>query len=414
MREFYFRDTCRLCKANDLRLVFSLTPTPPGNHFVTAGRLDEKQKCYPLDVYFCNDCTHLQLGHVVNPEILYRKQYSYVSATSPVFVRHLRDFACDITDRYRLNPGGLVIDVGSNDGTALRFFQEQGYRVLGIDPATEIADRANRSGIETLCEFFGLEVAEKFAPSYGPAALITAHNSFAHIDDLETAVKGAKTWLADDGLLVVEVGYLLDVYQNMWFDTIYHEHLDFHSVAPFVAFFARLGMQVVEVIRTSSQGGSIRVIVQKDGGGHPVNESVQELIALERRAGLQDAESFVKYGERIEGVKEKLTGLLAEVARQGKSVAGFGAPTKATTLLYHFNLASALAFLVDENPLKQGMYTPGSHIPVYSAEAIYERRPDYLLILAWNFAEDIMRRHSKYRDMGGHFIVPMPEARIIA
>lgn len=414
MNDVYFRDTCRLCDGRNLRLLFSLVPTPPGNHFVGAERLDEEQKCYPLDLYFCEDCAHVQLGHVVLPTVLYQNHYSYVSGTSPVFLRHLKESAYDIVSEYHPRDGGLVVDIGSNDGSALRFFREQGFRVLGVDPAIEIAKRANEAAIETLCEFFGRNVAEKYEPLYGPAALIISHNTLAHIDDLRAVVESARRWLADDGLFVVEVGYLLDVFQKMWFDTIYHEHLDFHSVSPLVAFFDRMGMEIIDVRRTSAQGGSIRVVLQKQGGKYPIKRAVQEIVLLERDAGLHNAESFVQYAQQINSVKVGLTELVGELKRQGKRIAAFGAPTKATTLLYHFGLGWALDFLVDENPLKQHMYSPGLHLPVYPAEAIYEKRPDCLLILAWNFADDIMQRHGQYRDMGGRFILPMPVARIVA
>ena len=218
---------------------------------------------------------------------------------------------------------------------------------------------------------------------------------------------------ADDGLFVIEVGYLLDVYENAWFDTIYHEHLDFHSLAPLVTFFSKLGMQVVDVQRVSPQGGSIRVITQRAGGSRQVRKSVSELVALEKRVGLDRAETFVAFDERIKLVKRQLRELVNGLKSQGKSIAGYGAPTKATTLLTHFELGNVLEFLVDDNPLKQGLLSPGHHIPVVSAQEMYDRRPDFVLILAWNFAENIMQQHQRYRDQGGSFILPMPEPRIV-
>lgn len=410
----YFRDRCRLCEGEHLERVIELAPTPPGNHFVKSSERSVPQQTFPLEVYFCRDCSHVQLGHVVDPEILYRQNYSYVSATSPVFVEHLRAYAILMQQDFELPAGSLVVDIGSNDGTALSFFKEAGYPVVGVDPATEIAQIARDRGIETVCEFFGAEHAAAWRDEYGPAALITSHNACAHIDDLRDVVEGVKLWLADDGLFVIEVGYLLDVYENAWFDTIYHEHLDYHSFAPLVGFFSRLGLEVIDVQRVSPQGGSIRVIAQRAGGSRAVRASVSALVDLEKRAGLDRAETFVAFGQRIERVKQRLRELVNPLKAEGKSIVGFGAPTKATTLLTHFELGDVLDYLVDDNPLKQGLFSPGQHIPVFAADRIYEQQPDFVLILAWNFADSIMQKHQLYRERGGKFILPMPEPRIVS
>ena len=410
--DFYKKTVCRLCDSKRLSLVIQLTPTPPGNHFVTREQLSAVQTSYPLEVYFCEDCHHLQLGHVVNPEFLYQNHYSYVSGTSPVFVKHLREYARYICERFSVAKSGLIVDIGSNDGTALRFFKEAGYNVLGVDPATEIVQKANENGIRTVCRFFDLEVAKQCAQESGPAALINSHNACAHIDDLSGVIAGVKHWLAADGLFVLEVGYLLDIYENVWFDTIYHEHLDFHSVDPLVKFLSHHGLEVISAQRISPQGGSIRLISQKAHGPHTVDASVQELIARERAVGLDKAEIFRAFNQNIDRVKQGLAKLIKELKMQNRTIAGYGAPTKATTLLTHFDLGNALDFIVDDNPLKQNLYSPGHHIPVYPASELYVRPPDYLLILAWNFAADIMNRHKQFRDRGGRFIIPMPEARI--
>lgn len=409
----HFKDRCRLCDARELERVVELTPTPPGNHFVSAEDLDVPQPVYPLELYFCRNCGHVQLGHVVNPEILYRKNYSYVSGTSPVFVEHLRRYAAYMQQEYDLPTSSLIVDIGSNDGTALSFFKEAGFRVVGVDPATEIAQIAQTRGIDTECEFFGVAVASRLSAKYGSAQLITSHNACAHIDDLRGVVEGVTNWLADDGLFVIEVGYVLDVYENAWFDTIYHEHLDYHSVSPLVAFFAGLGLEVIDVQRISPQGGSIRVVSQKRGGGHGVRDSVASIMRLEHQVGLDRADTYVAFNESINDVKQRLRALVGGLQSENKSIAGYGAPTKATTLLTHFELEQVLDFLVDDNPLKQGLFSPGHHIPVLEADEIYNRCPDYVLVLAWNFAESIMSRHRRYSDLGGRFILPMPDPRIV-
>ena len=410
----YFRDTCRLCESKALQKVIELTPTPPGNNFLRADQLDDPEPVYPIDAYFCRDCHHLQLGHVVDPDILYRDDYAYVSGTSPVFVKHLGDYANDTVRRFGLKPGSLVADIGSNDGTCLSFFKDAGMEVLGIDPATHIAERATANGIPTLDEFFCEELAQRLRAGHGPASLITSHNALAHIDDLAGVVRGVRHWLADDGLFIFEVGYLVDVYQNVWFDTIYHEHLDFHSVEPFVGFFERFGMEVIGVQRVSPQGGSIRVTTQKKGGGRSRDGSVDELIALEHDIGFDRAETFLAYIDRINAVKSDLSGIVKGLKAQGKSIAAYGAPTKSTTLLHHFELGEGiLDFIVDDNPLKQGLYSPGYHIRVVAADELEAREPDYLLILAWNFAGPIMKKQAAFTAQGGRFILPMPKARIV-
>jgi len=412
--DYYHRTTCRMCDGDSLTKVMELTPTPPGNDLLKEEELGNPEPVYPLDLYFCEHCHHLQLGHVLDPQILYQKNYSYVSATSSVFVKYLQNYANDMIERFNLQPGTLVSDIGSNDGTCLRFFKDGGMRVLGVDPAKEIAQRATESGIETVGDFFSYALAIKLREKYGSVGYITSHNACAHIDHLDDVMRGVEHWLDDQGVFVLEVGYFLDVYTNIWFDTIYHEHLDFHTVAPFDKLFARVGMEVICVQRVAPQGGSIRVMAQKIGGRHKRDPSVDELIALEHEVGLDKASTFKDFDRQIREVRDQLQELTSSLKRKNKTIVGFGAPTKATTLLSHFSLGSdVLDFIVDDNPLKQGLYMPATHIPVYSAGKIYEERPDYVLILAWNFAQSIMEMHQRYKEEGGQFIVPMPTPAIV-
>lgn len=414
MTDFYLRTTCRMCDSAGLERVVALTPTPPGNNFRRSNELAEPEPRYPLEVYFCGVCHHLQLGHVVDPKILYQNDYTYVSATSAKFVEHLRSYAKEMVERFRLRPGALVADIGSNDGTCLRFFKEAGCKVLGVDPATEIAKRATAAGIETVGEFFSEALARRLRSEHGPASFITSHNACAHIDHLDGVVRGVREWLDDDGLFVAEVGYLLDIYQNTWFDTIYHEHLDYHSVAPFRQLFARTGMELIGAQRVSPQGGSIRVFAQKTGGPRQPDGSAAALIDLEAQNKLDVAQTFVEFGRRVDQVGARLRTLVDELKSRGKTIAAYGAATKATTLLMHFRLgAREIDFIVDDNPLKQGLFSPATHIPVLATDELYRRRPDYTLILAWNFADPIMAMHKRYVHEGGRFVVPMPVPRIL-
>ncbi len=403
-----------MCDSNKLFKAVSLSPTPPGNDFLTMEELGRDEQLYPLDLYFCEDCFHVQLGHVVNPLVLYQKNYTYVSATSKLFVNHLKDYAVDMIKKFNLEASSFVVDIGSNDGTCLSFFQDNGMKVLGVDPATNIAKQATENGIETIADFFNYDLAIKLRKKYGAAAYITSHNACAHIDNLLDVVRGVECWLDERGVFVLEVGYLVDVYTNTWFDTIYHEHLDFHTVAPFEKLFERAGMEIIGVDRISPQGGSIRVFSQKKNGKYERDNSVDELIELEHELGLDKLKTFYDFEDKINLVRKKLHKLVNELKANNKTIAGFGAPTKATTLMNHFGIdESILDFIVDDNPLKQGLYTPISHIPVLSAEALYDRKPDYVLILAWNFASPIMKNHKKYSDEIGQFILPMPSPQII-
>jgi len=413
-KDYYRRDTCRLCNQKKLEDVIELKPTPPGNNFLSKEQLLTPESFYPLVVRFCKNCFHVQLADVVDPKILYQDDYKYVSGTAPIFVEHFRQYAKDVLAEYAIPKGALVADIGSNDGSCLRFFKEAGHKVLGVDPATEIAAKATEQGIPTIATFFSESLGQQLLKEYGPAYLITSHNACAHIDDLTGIMRGVQHWLADDGLFIFEVGYLLDVYRNTWFDTMYHEHLDYHSVKPLIPFFESLDMGLLSVKRISPQGGSIRVCVQKKGGRRRADSSVSALVRLEEEMGLDKVETFRTFNEKINAVKQELSGILRSLKMQGKSIAGYGAPTKSTTLLTYFGLGKDIIdYIVDDNPLKQGKFTPGLHIPIMVVEELYKRMPDYLVVLSWNFAEPIMAKHQEYKNRGGKFILPMPTARIV-
>lgn len=412
--DYYLRTTCRMCLSDSLTKVMTLTPTPPGNNFVSKEELGIEQACYPLDLYFCENCSHVQLGHVVDPKILYQNDYSYVSATSSHFVKHLSDYAEHIIKKFSIEKNSFVIDIGSNDGTCLSFFQKQGMKVLGVDPAENIAELAKGNGVDTVADFFCLPVAKRIQSEHGRAKLITSHNACAHIDDLDSVMNGVKQLLDKDGIFCLEVGYLYDVYTNNWFDTIYHEHVDYHTVKPFEYLFSRFDMELISVERISPQGGSIRVIAQHKDGGRTKDDSVYELMQLEKDSELYNSATFINFAEKINKVKQNLREIINKLKDEGKRIAAFGAPTKATTLMAHFEIDSDdIEYIVDDNSLKQGLYSPGLHIPVYAADKIYEDMPDYILILAWNFAEPIMKNHSRYVEQGGRFVVPMPYPQVV-
>lgn len=407
------RTRCRLCESKSLELVVSLTSTPLANAFVPASELDKKQELFPLDVFFCCNCGHAQLLDVVDPVLLF-ENYVYVSGTSPVSIEYFRTYAEEVITRFNVPKGAFVLDIGSNDGTLLRFFKEADLRVLGVDPAKDIARAATQAGIETLVTFFTPELATEIKLKHGRASVIMANNVFAHADDLKGIVDGIRHLLTPDGLFVFEVSYLVDVYRKTLFDTIYHEHLSYHTVKPLRDFFARNDMEMIETVRIDTQGGSLHGIVQLAGGERNVGISVTKLIALEAELGLDWPGTLQTFSAKIEDVKTRLRTLLLGLTGEGKKIAAYGAAAKATTLMYHFDIGpDILDFIVDDSPLKQGLYSPGYHIPVLPSSAIYEHKPDYLLILAWNFAGPIMAKHTAFTDAGGHFIVPLPQIEMI-
>jgi SAM-dependent methyltransferase len=394
------RKDCRLCHDTDLSMALSLTPTPPANEFVANPKVE--QDCFPLELFKCNACEHYQLLDIVDPNRLF-KNYVYVSGTSPVFVRHFRNYACDLVSSFDPAPKSLVVDIGSNDGTLLREFRNNGLRVLGVDPACNIATEAfDNHGIFTIDDFFNQEVAREIVEHHGKATLITANNVFAHADDLDEITLGVKNLLEDDGVFTFEVSYFGDVVAHNLFDTIYHEHLSYHTIKPLIKFFQKHSLKLFNVKHIDTHGGSIRgYVCHASNPNHRAMDNCHE--GEINIAGLSD---------KIEQLKQDLSARLHELKSQGKTIVAFGAPAKATTLMYHFDLGEGIIdFVVDDSLLKQGLYTPGKHIPVLSSSALYEQKPDYVVILAWNFAEPIIKQHQKFIEQGGHFIVPIPELK---
>jgi SAM-dependent methyltransferase len=409
--ECYFRTQCRLCDSSQLNCVISLTPTPPANGLLTDASIDLNEKSFPLDVYRCDACGHIQLLNILNKNMLFT-HYLYVSRTSPVMVNHLKK-QCDSTiSRLKLKQGDLVVEIGSNDGTLLQFFKQAGMRVLGIDPAKNIAMEAQKNGIETITDFFSETLAGEIRKKHGSAAVICANNVFAHIDDLNNIACGIRALLALNGQFIFEVGYLVDVYQKTLFDTIYHEHVDFHRVAPLVKFFNKHNMSFISAERVDIQGGSLRGYVRL--GSHKPDDSIFKLNDLEQSIGLDKADTFKTYESQIRYRKDELMSLLRGLKSNGKSIVGYGSPAKATTLMHHFGLdKNIIDFIVEDNSLKHGYFTPGFHVPILPIEALYQKKPDYVLVLAWNFSDPIIHKHKHYAGIDSRFIVPLPNLRLI-
>jgi SAM-dependent methyltransferase len=354
----------------------------------------------------------LQLLDVVQPEAVYR-DYLYETTSSLGLVEHFSTYAEKVLSRTHLAKDSLVVDIGSNDGTLLRAFKDRGMRVLGVDPAREIARKATASGIETLPEFFDSRLAREIKRIHGPASLITCNNLFANVDDVMSLTEGIRDLLAPDGTFIFESFYLADFISNMVFDFAYHEHLSYYSVRPLQRFFARCNMQLVDVERIPTKGGSLRYFVQQAGAAREVSPIVEQLGQTEESLGLGRPEAFAKFAREINSAKESLLQYLKQLKAEKKTVCGYGASATTTTLIYHFELCGLLDFIVDDFSAKQNLFSPGCHIPVLPPTALYEREPDYVLILAWRYVEPIAQKHESFIAGGGHFIVPLPHLRII-
>lgn len=390
--------------------MLALPPCPPVDAFVTADRLGESQPNFPLDLFLCLKCGHAQLLDVVSPDILFGS-YIYVTSSSPGLVEHFRSYAEELLGWLQPPAGALAVDIGSNDGTLLRFFKDASLRVVGVDPALEIGRRATAQGIETRTAFFGPEIAKQVREERGSATIVTANNVFAHTDDLGAMADGVRSLLADDGVFVFEVSYLLDMIDGMIFDLIYHEHLDYHSVKPLMSFLSSRGLELIDVRRNASKGGTLRCIAQLAGAGRPTSPTLARMIAHEDAVGLHRVETYSRWAERIALVGSKVNGMIRDLRAQGKTIAGYGASATGTVLTYTFGLADFIDFIVDDVPERQGRFSPGHHIPVVGANRIYEDRPDYVIVLAWRFADMIISKHSGYTNSGGRFIVPLPEPK---
>lgn len=411
-KNFYLRDSCRLCKSKRLENVLPLTPTALCDAYILADRLKEQQEVYPLGLFLCLDCGYVHLPYVVDPKIIYL-DYIYVTTSSLGLADHFKEYADEV--RLRLSPpkDSLVVDIGSNDGTLLRFFKNHGLRVLGIEPAKVIAQEATSRGIETIAEFFNLNLAQKIKDQYGQAGIITINNLFANIDDLEGLAASVSTLLAPDGVFIIESSYLDDMIKNMVFDFIYHEHLSYLSVKPLINFFRRFNMELIDVERVPTKGGSLRYYFQLNGACRKVLPSVREITVYEDKIGLDQPGIFKSFQERIDSLKSRLNNQLSRLKKQNKSIAGYGGSATTTTLLHHFDLAKSLDYIVDDNLAKQNTFSPGYHIPVLPAQVLYARKPDYVLILAWRYAEAIIKKHDEFLRQGGHFIIPLPEIKIV-
>lgn len=401
-----------MCRQDRLERFLDMGFHPPSDEFRRKDQLMEPSVHYPLQVALCLECGLSQLTYVVSPEVLYRHDYPYEASTTATGRKHFAVFAQAAWTDLGLKKGDLVIDVGSNVGVLLAAFKERGAKVLGVEPAPNIARIAERNGIETLCEFFSQDVAERVGR--GAASLVTGSNVYAHVDDLVAFMRAVDHVLKPDGVFIFESPDMLSLVKNLEYDTIYHEHLSYLSVKPVLRFVKGFGMEVFDVQRQTIHGGSIRVFIGR-AGKRPVKPSVAACLKEEEDFKLHDMATMRAFAERVYRSRDELLWLLRKLKHEGKRIAALSAPAKGMSLLNFCRIGrETLDFATEKSQLKIGRYTPGDHIPVLPDSALLERMPDYALLLAWNFAPEIMKNLEEYRKRGGQFIIPVPEPKVVS
>lgn len=394
------KSICRSCENTNLKPVVSLGLSPLANNLLNS--LAEEDKLYPLEMMICSDCYNCQLSYSVPSEEMFN-HYLYVSSTAKSFRDHFKQAAIQYINDFKLNENSLVIDIGSNDGIALVPLKEEGIKVLGIEPAENIVKIALDKGIPTIQSYFTPEIADEIINKYGKADIITASNVFAHADGLKDIANTAFKILKKEGTFIVEVQYLLDTINDLTFDNIYHEHVNYWSVTSIVNFFNNLGYSVTKIEHINTHGGSIRVYIQNKGFN--VDSSVETFLNTENEFGLKDYNTYLNFAEQVKQIKNNVIKNIKALKNQNLTLVGYGSPAKATTSLNYFGITSKeIDYIVEDNVLKHGKILPGVKIPIYSKEKLNEKLPDVIIVMAWNFFEDIKRNNQDLIDKGVKFI----------
>lgn len=411
-RVFKKNKNCIICKGKITKYL-SLGKTALANAYLTKHQLKKPEIKVPLEIYYCPDCHLSQLAHVVDRRILF-ENYAYFSSTSPQLLSHFDKYAEEVYSRFPVLSQKLVLEIASNDGILLKAFKKRGAKVLGIDPAKNIAKVANKDGINTIPDFFGTKIVPLVLKKYGKAGIITANNVLAHNEELHDIIEGAKQLLDDNGVFVFQAKYLVDLLEKNEFDTVYHEHVSYFAVLPLVKLLKMHDLEIFDIKHVETEGGSIRVYATHTSSNLKKNKSVQDFISKEYEIGINDLKTYYRFAKQPLFIKNKLVGILNNFKKSGKKIAGYGASAKGNTMLQYCKIGPKLLdYITDNAPSKQGKLTPGTKIPIVHPDKLKNDIPDIILILAWNYAPSIMEREAWFKSQGGKFIVPIPEPKII-
>ncbi len=412
---YWERKKCRICNSENLLKYIDFGLMPIATFFKKPGQKDERR--IPLGVNFCKDCGMSQLDAIVKPEILFSKDYPYSSSVSKTFEEHCTRMAKSLKELFGNKEGLKILDIASNDGCLLKEFRKEGFEVIGVDPAEMVARKATEDGIYTIYSFWDRETAKKVLEKIGKVDVVTATNVFAHLDDVHNFIEDSKTVMSDEGLFLAEFSYAKNQIEKNEFDIILHEHLSYYLVAPLVKLFSMHGMKICDLKEFKNlHGGTLRVMAIKNNNTTiPIKQEViNNYLEEEKKAGLLDAERYLSVKRHAEEIKKETRILINKLKAQGKTIAGYGAPVKGNTFVNYCELTKDdIKFIVDDTKEKQGLIYAGTEIPIVPADYLKSHKPDYLLILAWNFADEIIKKTQEYKDKGGKYIIAIPKPRII-
>lgn len=404
---------CRFCDHPLENTFVNLGMSPLSNAYIKPQQINSAEKFYPLHAYVCNNCLLVQLEEFETPEEIF-SDYAYFSSYSETWLDHAKKYTELVTARFNLNHNSQIVEIASNDGYLLQYFQQKGMSVLGIEPAANVAKVAETKGIPSLVKFFGVSTAEELVKAGKQADLLLGNNVLAHVPNLNDFVAGMKIVLKPAGIITMEFPHLLQLIKQNQFDTIYHEHFSYFSFLTVETIFAHHGIQLFDVQELPTHGGSLRIYGQHAGGKQPISDHLCRLKEQEILAGLNQLAIYQGFAEKVKATKRNLLEFLINAKKQGKIIVGYGAPAKGNTLLNYCGVRTDfIDYTVDRSPHKQGSFLPGTHIPIYHPDQVKETQPDYLLILPWNIKREIIEQMAYIREWGGKFVVPIPKVEVI-